>query len=258
MAAAPALRNAVLPLCFLFLSRAAAAPEGYALAWSDEFDGHALNRARWEYRLPGGREGTVVSPEAAALDGEGHLVLTTFLREGRLHVGMVGTQPTFQARYGYFEARIRFQSLQGHHGAFWLQSPEYGRFPGDPGRSGAEIDVIEYFGAGRDDGGGGMRVYWNPYPSPSAAGVKISIPDAHERFRVYALHWTEQGYRFYIDGELRFETAEGLSHACQYLVLSLLSSPWERGRLATAALPDAMTVDYVRVYARPGPRAPCS
>lgn len=244
-----------LSLC---LSQALAAPEGYELVWNDEFEGEVLDASRWDYRYLGERHGTVVSRDSVRLDGQGHLVLTTFMRDGLLHVGMVGTQRTFQARYGYFEARIRFQSLQGHHGAFWLQSPAYGRYRDEPGRAGAEIDVIEYFGAGREDGGGGMRVYWNPYPSPRSAGRTIPLWDAHQRFRVYALHWTEHGYRFYVDGELRFETAQGLSHACEYLVLSLLSSPWERGRLRPAALPDAMTVDYVRVYARPALREPCS
>lgn len=233
---------------------AAGAPEGYRLVWSDEFEARELDLQKWEYRQPGERQGTLVSKQAVRLDGAGHLVLTTSTREGMLHVGMVGTQRTFQARYGYFEARIRFQKLQGHHGAFWLQSPLHGKYVDDPARAGAEIDVIEYFGARRWDGGGAVNVYWNPYPRPKSAGRRLGVPDAHERFHVYALHWTAGGYEFFLDGKPVYSTREGLSHACQYLILSLLSSPWERARLPLAALPDSMTVDYVRVYAdRPQP-----
>ncbi len=234
---------------------AQAVPPGYALVWSDEFDGEALDRTKWEYRYPGEREGTLVSEDAVRLDGQGHLVLTTSLRGGMLHVGMIGTQGTFQARYGYFEARIRFQALQGHHGAFWLQSPHYGRHKDDPGRSGAEIDIIEYFGSGRMDGGAAVNLHWNRPPGHITRTARVGVSRPQDEFHVYAVHWTRHGYEFLVDGKRVFATREGLSHVCQYVVLSLLSSPWERRRLSLAALPDSMTVDYIRVYAADPPAA---
>lgn len=241
----------------LAASTACAAPAGYKLVWSDEFEGHSLDTVKWEYRNLGDRDGAQVSRDAVSLDGKGHVVLTTFMRNALLHVGMIGTQRTFQARYGYFEARIRFQKLQGHHGAFWLQSPQYGKYLDDPGRSGAEIDVIEYFGAGRSDGGAALNIYWNPYSKPDRRGMKLSVSRPHEEFHVYAVDWTPTGYQFFVDGKPVHFTREGLSHACQYMILSLLSSPWERRRLSIAALPDAMLVDYVRVYADPARGRAC-
>jgi beta-glucanase (GH16 family) len=254
------MRSAKLPALAAGMIAAAAvcaAPPGYRLVFSDEFDGAALDMAKWEHRQLGDREGTQVSKDSVALDGKGNLVLSTMLQNGLLHVGMIGTQRTFQARYGFFEARIRFQRLQGHHGAFWLQSPLYGKHLDDPGRSGAEIDVIEYFGSGRSDGGAAVNVYWNPYPKPKNARMQLAVARPHEEFHVYAVHWTAQGYEFLVDGKPVFSTKEGLSHACQYMILSLLSSPWERRRLPVAALPDAMRVDYVRVYADPGRAGDC-
>ena len=235
----------------------AAVPADYRLVWGDEFHGSALDPKKWEYRYLGNRDGTNVSKDAVRLDGEGYLVLSTFMRDGRIHVGMIGTQPTFQARYGYFEARIRFQRLQGHHGAFWLQSPVYGKYRDDPARSGAEIDVIEYFGSGRADGGASINIHWNPYSNPSSRKFILGVLRPHADFRVYALHWTAAGYEFFLDGERVFATRDGLSHVCQYLILSLLSSLWERHRLPVNALPDAMVVDYVRVYADPKQRSDC-
>ena len=233
------------------------APEGHQLVWNDEFEGAALDPGKWEYRYLGPREGTVVSRESVRLDGKGRLVLTTFMRDATLHVGMVGTQRTFQARYGYFEARMRFQKLQGHHGAFWLQSPRYGKHLDDPGRSGAEVDIIEFFGTGRRDSGTSINIHWNPYPNPTSAGSKVDVARAHEDFHVYAVHWTEAGYRFFVDGKPVYATREGLSHTCQYLVLSLLSTPWERPRMPIFRLPDSMEVDYVRVYADASRRKDC-
>lgn len=250
-------KRGLAAFAFAAVQIAAAAPQGYGIVWQDEFDGKALDRTKWEYRHLGDREGTQVSKESVSLNGKGHLVLTTFMRDGKIHVGMIGTQPTFQARYGYFETRLKFQKLQGHHGAFWLQSPLYGEYFDDPGRSGVEIDVIEYFGSGRADGGASINIHWNPYSKPTSKKFTLDVLRPEEDFHVYAVHWTSTGYEFFLDGRLVFATRDGLSHTCQYLILSLLSSPWERHRLVLRALPDAMVVDYVRVYAAPAQSSDC-
>jgi beta-glucanase (GH16 family) len=241
-------------------------PDGYGLVWSDEFNGKALDTRKWQYRQLGKRESALITKESVSLDGKGFLRLTTFKRGGTIHTGMIGTQGLFQQKYGYFEARIKFARLQGQHGSFWLQSPTYGKFLDDPGRSGAEIDIIEYFGAGRKDRGAAVNVYWNPYkPKPVRAGPKTLDLDAilgkaaksdeaarelSDDFHVYALLWTSKEYVFTIDGNEVYRTGEGLSHQPQYLVLSLLCSDWERKRLDDSKLPEAMVVDYVRVYAK--------
>lgn len=237
-------------------------PKGYQLAWNDEFDGSELDLKKWQYRYLGKRENAVISKEAISLDGKGHLRLTTFKKGDDLLTGMIGTQPTFQQKYGYFEARIQFQKQQGHHGAFWLQSPNYGKVLNDPGACGAEIDIIEFFGSGRSDRGAGITVHWNPYPKTDKETLKPALDpilgkkpanspgkELCDDFHVYGLLWTKKEYVFFIDDKEFFRTAKGLSHQPQYIVLSLLSSDWERKRLEEAKLPDAMLVDYVRVYA---------
>jgi beta-glucanase (GH16 family) len=231
-------------------------PANYQLIWNDEFNGTQLDSSKWRYRYPGWREGTIVAPQSVALDGQGHLRLSTQMIGNTLNVGMIGTQQTFQQKYGYFEARIKFQQQQGHHGAFWLQSPTFGQYLNNPGRSGAEIDVAEYFGNNWSNGGTGQAVYWNPYSSPQHQGVTtapnlkplIGSSELADDFHIFGLQWTEQAYIFSIDGRETFRTSAGLSHVPQYMVLSLLSSGWERSLLPIEKLPDAMTVDYVRVY----------
>ena len=79
--------------------------------------------------------------------GDGYLHLFNNRQGDDLLLSMIRSDTLFQ--YGYFEARIRFQHLEGHHGAFWLQSPTYRDSPDDPAHSGAEIDIIEFFGNGR-------------------------------------------------------------------------------------------------------------
>lgn len=238
-------------------------PQGYTLAWSDEFSGTTLDSNKWRVRYPGMRDGAMVTAESVTLNGTGQLRLTTFLRDGLVHTGMIGTQQTFQQKYGYFEARIKFQKSQGHHGAFWLQSPTYGLIIDNPEESGTEIDIFEFFGSGRPDRGMFSTVWWNPYTNPSSIkvtpdltqflsnGSRTRRPEMSDKYYVYGLLWTPTAYVFYINGVEVGRITESISQVNEYIVLSLLSSSWERARLPLNLLPESMLVDYVRVYAPP-------
>lgn len=231
---------------------------GWELVWHDEFDGHVLDAAKWSVRSPGRRESAVISADNVSLDGQGHLRLTTTEVNGVIHTGMVGSQGRFSRAFGRWEARIRFQSMQGHHGAFWLQPESRKAHSGNnPSASGAEIDIIEWFGPGRRDGGAAVNVYW-----PGAPGQKLKHvggpvdlgpvlrpgESLADDFRVFAVEWTEDEYVFLIDDHEVFRTREGVSHQPQYVILSLLCADWEAPRLDRNRLPDSMVVDYVRVY----------
>ncbi|HEX3655760.1 MAG TPA: glycoside hydrolase family 16 protein [Pirellulales bacterium] len=239
-------------------------PREYELTWSDEFDGAKLDSTKWAIRYPGKRDGATTSEAAVSLDGKGNLLLTTSVRDGELTTGQIGTQKKFEQKFGYFEARLKFQRLQGHHGAFWLQSGDFGKTVDDPAKCGAEIDIFEFFGAARDDGGVACTVFWNNKPDQKKSTKQIDVlgplgsnsaiggsrPEISDAFHLYSLLWTEAGYQFFIDGIEVFRTAEGLSKHDEYVVLSLNSSSWERNRLDPSQLPDVMAVDYVRVYGK--------
>jgi beta-glucanase (GH16 family) len=235
--------------------------------WQDEFDGDELDPQRWSPRGRGRQPGRVgvLSPQASRLTGDGFLVLESSYQDGELLTAMIGTQDTFTAAHGWFEARIRFQRQPGHHGAFWLQAhPALSR--GGAAR-GSEVDIIEYFG----DRGTRQDLLQAVYPSGTTntgtftaeQGAQFfplteMVRTAHETpatdFHTYAVEWTPTGYRFYVDGRLTASTRAGRSDAPAYVVLSLVSSAWENPRLDESRLPDSMTVDYVRVFA-PGDAA---
>src|SRR5690606_3040269 len=97
-------------------------PDGYDFVFGDEFKAVGLDESRWEYRylhLASYGAG-VLSEMSVAQPGDGLLHLSTSYEDGQFLTGMIRSVDEFQ--YGYFEARIQFQRLQGHHGAFWLQS----------------------------------------------------------------------------------------------------------------------------------------
>ncbi len=103
----------LLPCCLLPLAVVAADPTAkLKLAFSDEFDGAALDAAKWTY------EGNA---QAASLKG-GKLVLTLIDRPDGWQGTAVSTREKFIQAYGYFEASIRFNAQRGHHGAFLVRN----------------------------------------------------------------------------------------------------------------------------------------
>jgi beta-glucanase (GH16 family) len=238
-------------------------PTGYKLVWQDEFDGQELDRSKWSMPSYKEREGQVMNTPGTTRVQDGLLYLETFERDGRLHGPIIDTRGRFMPTYGYFESRIRFHRLQGHHGCFWLQTPTFGKLPDDPAKSGAEIDIIEWFGAGRRKGWAGMNIYYGGVngkvrsPSiprfdlmggPVESDPSSPIGDLSDRFRIYGLLWTTNACVFTCEGVEIMRDSQAVPAIPQYIVLSLLSAQWERARLDPAKLPDAMAVDYVRVY----------
>ena len=230
-------------------------PEGYHLVFEDEFAHEELDLTKWQHRYVNRSYLAGFNTETAVdQPGDGLLHLITRYDDDKFLTGMIQSVDRFL--YGYFEASIQFQTLQGHHGAFWLQSPLYGKYTDNPADSGAEIDIIEFFGSGRSETDAQHNIHWNAYASEekqqrsfdiyyqNAHGVELS-----EDFHRFALLWTPEEYVFFIDDVETWRTSEGLSHTPEYIVLSLITSSWENARLDRTRLPDEMVVDYVRVYA---------
>lgn len=254
-------------------------PPGYRLTWHDEFDGQALDASKWRLRPTSGGVDAMTGPDNVQVrEGALHLrTLATPSPTGApiISTASVGTQSTFQQAFGYFEARIRPHRLQGTHCSFWLQSPTYGKYFDDPKSSGAEIDIYEFFGAGRAGVAVDSNVYWNPYADKATVRrVSVSFdrsqvqsllglpPTAEisDSFHTFGLLWTPAGYRFFIDGRQTLDssgqTVEGaslfgpnlVSSVPEYIIFSVIAASWEVDRLPVGELPDEMIIDYVRVY----------
>jgi beta-glucanase (GH16 family) len=247
------------------------------LVFDDDFDGERLDDAKWTVRQPGlynesgSRKCSKSDPRAVDIAG-GTLRLGVMLDperleercaspEGRFRYflnGHIGTEETFDFRYGFAEARVRFPRERGQHGAFWLQRDgEIPQVPGDPGVSGAEIDVVEFFGEGYPKGGLAAFVH---YLNAEGEGEKVGglRPNASRAlesgdawwrsFHDFSVEWTPKRYIFRVDGREVLRTTKGVSGVEQFLVLSLLTSDWELPDLDEASLPSTMEIDHVRVW----------
>ena len=149
-------------------------PRDWTTVFHDEFDGDRLDLSTWSHRQlgsynPDGSRRCSASDESAVVVGGGVLELQVRRDPARLDDtcrtpedgnhgyylnGHVSTEETFSLDGGVAAARVRFQQGRGQHGAFWLQrAGDVEQVPGDPGASGAEIDVAEFFGEGYQQGG---------------------------------------------------------------------------------------------------------
>ena len=267
-------------------SAAVATDKWGAADFTDEFSGKALGDA-WSHRLQGYRPDSMRkcsrAGKRAVRVGRGTVRLSVLndpsrpsardRRRGtekcrydgrrwtwRLN-GSIGTQGVKSFKYGYAAARVKFQPRRGQHAAFWLQPDSQTALEGSPDKTGAEIDVIEWFGQGHPSGGLTSFIYYYPKDgkpgiTPKKVGGFIRNPGRFgsnwaSRYHVFSVEWTPQRYVFRIDGKETFRTSKGVSGRPQYPILSLLSSDYELQYLGgDNRLPQTMSVDWMRYWAR--------
>jgi beta-glucanase (GH16 family) len=228
----------------------------WRMIWHDEFDGTQLDETKWSYRQLGPRESSMISKDCISLDGHGLLHVQVKQKDGVLQNGMIGTQGKFDTKFGIIAGRIKFPEHQGQHGSLWMQPAHREKDTDDAARTGAEVDIVEWFGAYRKDTGTASNVYWGGAdPKKNRRGqfadvTRILKPGelTSDDFHVFSVEWSPEGYIFRMDGHETLRITDGVSHQPQYLILSLLTADWEANRLDRSKLPDSMDVDWVRVW----------
>jgi hypothetical protein len=240
-------------------------PAGYQLVWREEFDGTSLGSVWNAYS--GRRYDSVATPDAVSVH-DGVLQLTTYTdAAGTNHTGFLDTRGTFDATYGYFEARVRFNDAPGEWCAWWIDSPTNGDPMGDPGTAGVEIDVAEHrvtdqsgFTALRDMIA--LNLNWDrTATSRQNANAVVGLPGnapIQGAWHVYSVLWTDAGYTFYIDGLVAWRTSAAVSNRSEYLQLTceVQNDSWagfvpKGGYGSRGASTTGMEVDWVRVWQKP-------
>ena len=222
-------------------------PDGktWKLVWHDEFDGTKLDESKWTYRPDGKRKGGWWSRKAISLDGNGHLVISTFMDGDKPTDGCITTHGKFEHVFGYYVARVRFQQQPGHWSAFWITGSGVGKV-GDGGRDGTEIDIME---KPRLDDRVQHALHWDGYREHhKSKGHKATVHGVMEGWHTFGLLWLPDEYVFYVDGKETWRTkAGGVCQIPQHMLLSDEIGSWA-GDIAKAKLPDQFMVDCVRVY----------
>ncbi|MGA9748293.1 MAG: glycoside hydrolase family 16 protein [Nocardioides sp.] len=164
--------------------------------------------------------------------------------------GHVGTEQSFDFRYGVAAARVKFQKSRGMHGSFWMNTS--GNAP--QGTRPVEIDAVEFFGKGHKDGGLAQFLH---YKGRKIGGLKKNAGDVlkgsdnwWKKYHVFSVEWTPQGYSFRIDGQETFRTSKAVSNKQVFPILSLLSSDYELKNMPKSGK-GSLKVDWVRVWQTP-------
>lgn len=234
---------------------------GYHLAWSDEFDGGALDGTKWNVQTGPGR-GSLLGADALEVRN-GVLAFMTYTDGNGHHTAYLNTLGKLEAQYGYFEARIRLRTQPGEWCAFWNISPSIGNPLGDPGKAGTEIDIVEHRYV--DDYGWELKdllqigVNWDGFGAGwKKDNVTLGLPGGaplYGEWHTYAVLWDENGYTFYVDEQPLWATSKAVSHHAHavYLSCEVLDANWAGfvppgGYGPRGAGPPHMEVDWVRVW----------
>lgn len=246
------------------MSDAITTPEGYTLVWHDEFNDPTVKRPdtrEWWYEV--WNPGTVNNELQRYIAGERDGVTTAEIADGFLNIyaKKVGNE-VWSARintsnywtYGYFEARLKLPKGKGTWPAFWMM-PQTG---GNNWPSCGEIDIMEEVGVNPNYTSSSIHCKAYNHMIGTQKTKEVFTPGAEDEFHVYALEWTPDYIRTYVDGKKLldfpndhagnpdtwpFDKAFGLK----------LNLAWggDWGGYAGVdekALPATYQIDYVRVF----------
>ena len=234
-------------------------PSGYELKWEDRFQGTTLDATKWKVRSGQNHQAMNVPEAVSVHDG---LTITTYTEEGKHFAGIISTHGLFEARYGYWEARIQWGDSPGTWSAFWSYVLSMGTPIGDPAKAGMEIDFVEHRSVdngGRDiEGAANFTLHWDGYGEEHKyKSFETPNLQLNKGYHTYGVEWTENAYRFYIDDKLCWEVNEPISQIPHFLVLSteVESNAWS-GKVPEAGYGDRahsttkLEVQYVRYYSK--------
>ena len=233
--------------------------------WGDEFEGEGRpDSSKWIYETGGhgwGNDELQYYTEARRKNArveDGHLIIEAHDEsyQGREYTSTRLNSDTSWT-YGRFELRAQVPAGRGTWPALWLLASQdtYGdQYWPDNG----EIDVMEH--VGYDAGVVHSTIHTDAYNhvEDTQRGASIEVPDAPSSFHVYALEWTPDEIRSYVDGEryFVFEKPDGadytewpFDHDFHLIMNVAVGGAWGGAEgVADDIWPERMTVDYVRVF----------
>ncbi|MFD4787294.1 RICIN domain-containing protein [Streptomyces sp. NPDC058459] len=252
----------------------AAAPAVAAATFSDSFDGpagSAVDGSKWTLETGDNvnnheRQYYTSGTRNAALDGQGHLVITA-KRENPANYqcwygscqytsARLNTSGKFDAQYGHVEARMKIPRGQGMWPAFWMLGTPV-NWP-DSG----EIDVMENVGFEPSTVHG--TIHGPGYSGSGGIGAGYSLPNGQafaDAFHTYAVDWAPDSITWTVDGNVyQRRTPADLGGRTWvfnkpfFLILNLaVGGYWPGDPDGSTQFPAQLVVDSVSVTTSGGP-----
>jgi beta-glucanase (GH16 family) len=249
-------------------------PAGYVLAWGDDFflpPGAAPDPARWNFERGGGGWGngeleTYVDDRAhcrvvadpACADGRALQITATADGRGGYRSARITTERKAAPRYGYIEARMKLPAGRGLWPAFWMLGDDIGT-AGWPDCG--EIDILENLG--REPSVAHGTLHGPGYSGGSPLSAAYTLPGGgrlSDGYHTYAARWDPGSITFLVDGaaygtftprDLKPGQRWVFGHPFFFLLNVAVGGGWPGPPDAATRFPQALRVDYVRVYQRP-------
>jgi beta-glucanase (GH16 family) len=196
----------------------------WKLVWSDEFDGVALDKTKWDFDTGNGFYNQAAKVWVSGWGNEELQYYTSrpknaFVRDGALHIRALkevyqgcgftsarlksrkqGGHPLFIKKYGRFEFRAQLPTGKGLWPAIWMlpQDEKYGGWAAS-----GEIDIVEAKGQEPDRVLGTLH-FGSRWPGNTHAGRQHVLPSGSSiaEFHIYALEWEPGEIRWYVDANL--------------------------------------------------------
>ena len=244
-------------------------PDGYKLVWHDEFsEGNQLNSSDWEWETwETGRvnhELQYYRPGTQTIDGkhtteiiDGRLYINCFKgTDGKVYSGRVNAKNKGKGwQYGYFEARILLPKGKGTWPAYWMM-PVSVDWNTEKWPNCGEIDIMEEVGCVPNEVSSSLHAEGHNHTDKNQITQARNIGTAETEYHVYALEWTADYIKTYVDGQLLL--SYNSDHTVRnypydkpfHLILNLAwGGDWGGMKgVDESALPLSMKVDYVRVF----------
>ncbi len=237
-------------------------PAGYSLVWEENFNsGSVPDTNKWWYETGAGGWGnheiqnyvacTTPTGEKMAYLEDGKLNIKCAKISGTVYSIRMNTNDSWT--YGWFEARLKLPTGKGTWPAFWMMPKNYTAWPDD-----GEIDIMEEVGVNPNYVSSSIHCKAYYHSIGTQKTKERYLAGAQDDFHIYALEWTEDYIRTYVDGEKLFEfDNDGTGNkdtwpfnAPFYLKLNLAwGGDWGGwDGVDESCLPATYQIDYVRVF----------
>ncbi len=183
------------------------AKNGWILRYDENFD--FLSESDWAKAETGElhpRRGGWWDPDQLLIKDGNLIIRTSYFSEeeakvkGKNSEGYYTSCVTWKkkAKFGYYEAKCKFPNIRGQWVAFWLMSETITE-KGNGCRDGSEIDICESAMIDSID----TTIHWDNWTARKTKRRKVK--ELYNNYHTYALDWTPDYQRFYIDNILAWE-----------------------------------------------------
>jgi beta-glucanase (GH16 family) len=241
----------------------------WRLVWSDEFDYRGLpDPAKWSYDVGGHGWGnkelqyyTEQRKENARVE-DGYLIIEARRDswEGHKYTSArLVSKGQGDWTYGRFEVRAKLPSGRGTWPAIWMlpTGKDYGGWP-----NGGEIDIMEHVGFDPDVVHTSIHTKAYNHTIGTEKTAKIGVPTARTGFNTYAVEWTPEEVRGFVNGQhfFTFKNERLTNPGADFrqwpfdkpfhmLLNVAVGGGWGGSQGVDKTIwPQRMEIDYVRVY----------